>query len=772
MLYPTDEEVVHQKQQQEDIEFLEFQQELEQESRLHHPRGADMDDSLLDQHQQEQEPLTPISSFLVTTDNSSSSDNNKNAAGSHEMDVGMDLNLDSSLDDDEDEDSSSDAKHAAGTFKNKQIATTPKTAATTKVDDDNNSSSPPKSSSRRRRRRSDIPKDISVKDSAMDDEDETAHRHHLLLLDQQIVLEQFGVYSDLSGEEEEEEEEDVRRCLQDAATATLKASVNAGAKLVSVCQQQDDNGNNKKDDSDGSSSLHGGHSKFCSSLATDCCGQDGQQAAYQHCYEGLQLFANGDDDDDAAGEDDHGRSTLEQSSTKQDQTTDDKNENPKKDNANHRADAVDEDDDDDDVDVGEIEAMIGGSQYAVNRSFSSFTHPPVGTFCQGNCDVMSQYWERIKLALSNNRNGDNAYQAIDSKSQASLFSFFDNADQQLLEKKDSLSYSSVDDDGIFASPFFPVLEKCHNGDASFSNEMDKMISCALPNGLVFCTIWLDHPDYMEQAASAQNSESEMLACALAIDESNFYIRNGCDVVWKIQCDAMNDKRFVEFPHRRATQASDLLRCFSWAGDKDHAVVYQLNQVLAEMRRAMEKDSPQEAKECTENQLQDNDIQDESTVIESAEEDNNEIEVVLWSSPKRIFPHFVDVHGNQVSTVHLVREKKTTLATYSCASERVETTSFGRIVFFVKTIDSIPSLLSAPSDEMVETEQGEETILEESVADDDEEEEHPHDEHQNEEWSAAERSNVTTMIDNRTRSQRVRYILEGETDEEFSEKFGL
>ncbi|CAJ1943651.1 unnamed protein product [Cylindrotheca closterium] len=714
MLYPSDEMMMqpHNDHDDEDMEFLEFEQELEQESRLH--RG--MDASLLDP------PLACIS----LSDNSSSNGNEN-----HDMDVGIDLNLDeesssSSLNKNHD-DSISD-KHDGAL---KKVATTPKTAATTKVDD---------SSTRKSRRRRGIPKDISVKDTM---EDETT-AHQLFLLDQQIVLEQFGVYSDLS----EEEEEEKLCCLQDIAAVTLEASVNASARLVRDCQ-----GGNEKSSDDGTQH---GHSKVCSSLPTDYCGQDGQEA-YQHCYEGLRLFVV----DDEGGRD-VSRSTEEPSTTLKDQTDDNENSNEDNVDVNRDPDKLEESYDDDEA--GEFEAMIGGNQYAVNRSFSS--HTQSATFCQGNCDVMSQYWERIKLALSN-RNGDNFYQAIDAKSQASVFSFFDNTHQQL-ENTDSLSYSSVGDDGTFKSPFFPVLEKCHNGDESFSNEMDKMISCALPNGLVFCTIWLDHPDYWDTTT----------ACDLAIDESDFYIRNGCEVVWKISSDARNGQRFVEFPHhRRTAQASDLLRCFAWAGDKDHAVVYQLNMVLAEMRRAMEKNGPQETKKSSGKQHKGNAIQDESTVVldDSAEIEASEIEVVLWSSPKRIFPHFVDVHGNQVSKVHLVREKKATLVSYSCASAKTEMTSFGRIVFFVKTIDSIPSLLSAPSDEMAETEQGEETVLEESVVDDEEdveEEQQPHDEHQNEEWSAAERSNVTTMIDNRTRPQRVRYILEGDTDEEFSEKFGL
>ncbi|KAL3934371.1 MAG: hypothetical protein SGBAC_009900 [Bacillariaceae sp.] len=708
----------------EDVEFLEFQQELEQESRLQR-RPNMMDASLL-----------TTSSSLLATD--CSDDNGGNTHDSHhEMDVGIDLNLDTETSSNDESVMDSNGKKTY-----KHAAATPKTAATTKVDDLNNSTTHSKS-----RRRSGIPKDISVRDGV---EDETT-AHQLFLLDQQIVLEQFGVYSDLSGDEEEEV-----GCLQNAAAMTLEASVNAGARMVSDCH---DAGTQK--DSEGSS-LNGNNSKFCSSVPTACCGEDAQKA-YQPYYEGLQLFAKDEDDD----RDDTRSKDEEQSIRNRDQRNE--KENPEKDTIKQHADDLEEQDYDD----GEIEAMIGGNQYAVNRSFSSFSQS--GTFCQGNCDVMSQYWERIKLALSN-RNGGDYYQAIDAKSQASLFSFFDSAhQQQQLEQKDSLSYSSVGDDGPFSSPFLPVLEKCHSGDASVSNEMDKIISCVLPNGLVFCTVWLYHPDYLTHASALNDFRWNTAEDALAIDESDFYIRNGCEVVWKI---AMNDKRFVEFPHHsHATQASDLLRCFSWAGDKDHAVVYHLNQVLSEMRRATEKDCLQEAKENIENQDEDADgIQAEAPTNDSEPKDK-EIEVVLWTSHKRIFPHFVDVHANQVSTVHLVREKKSTLAAYSCTSDSAATTSFGRIAFFVKTVDSIPSLMSAPSDEMEETEQGEEAILEESVIDDDgdgdEGEEHLHDdeEHHNEEWSAA-RSNVTTMIDNRTGPQRVRYVLMGDTDEEFSQKFGL
>lgn len=264
-----------------------------------------------------------------------------------------------------------------------------------------------------------------------------------------------------------------------------------------------------------------------------------------------------------------------------------------------------------------------------------------GGTCSESCGLFIKYLDSIVSAIKPTieKNHDaitksfQTYQS-DLKSRVSLPSFFEGG---------SLSYSSLDD----LSQEEQNVEK--ENTRHCPNELGKLVSYELPNGLYFCTIWINQ----------------------ALDKANdqFIIQNGNQVVWK--------------PGQQSPP-QDLLECFSWASQKDHSVVQRVNSVVQQLLQ-----------------------EPEPAIVEHDE-------VVLWTSPEEVHPHFVDVRGNEVDAVDFITDKD----------------GSHRILFFVKAIEADLVVLAAPSDETRMAEE-EETVLE-----------------ANDETSAA-----TTAVDNRNGSLR-------------------
>jgi hypothetical protein len=206
------------------------------------------------------------------------------------------------------------------------------------------------------------------------------------------------------------------------------------------------------------------------------------------------------------------------------------------------------------------------------------------TSCNENCGLLKKYFDHLLCAIKPTieRKQDlitkkfRNYQT-DLKSKVSLVSFFE---------EDSMSYSSLEDCSSALSDKQQEMEPTR-----YPNQLGRIVSCALPNGLYFCTIWLNQP---------------------ADENDRFVIQGSHHVVWKPR------QRSRAPPH-----ATDLLECFSWASNTDHTVVQHVNSVVQQLL-----------------------LQDQGT---------NQDEVVLWTTPQTVLEHFVDVHGNAADTVYFITD---------------------------------------------------------------------------------------------------------------------